>query len=138
MIAVLVHGALHRMPESRMSKAGKPFAMATLTVNEGSARQFVKCFAFGETAQAELMRLKEGEQVAVQGSLKAGVYTPTDGEPRVSLAISADHVLPLRQPPRTKKALAKVAEPEDARTKQERCAGTWRDVGDGPNDQVPF
>jgi single-stranded DNA-binding protein len=131
-IAALVHGTLHRAAESRMSKAGKPYVMATLSVKEGEVRQFVQCFAFGDTAQAELLRLSEGEALAVQGALKAEVYTPAGGEPRVSLSIFSDNVLALRQPPRERKAA-----PND-RPKAERRAGTWRDDRDGPNDQVPF
>ena len=39
--------------------------------------------AFGETAQAELMRLRDGNSVSIQGGFKAELYRPADGgEPR--------------------------------------------------------
>ena len=138
MIAALVTGTLYKKPEARTSRSGKNFVDGTIKIKNGEEMQFIRFAAFSETAKTELLRIDEGEQVAVQGALKAEIYRSANGEPRVSLSIFADHVLPLRQLPQTKKAAAKAAESEDARPKQERCAGTWRDDRDGPNDQVPF
>jgi hypothetical protein len=78
--------------------------------------------------------LADGDAVSVQGAFKAELYTPDGGEPRISLPIIADQVVALRQPPRTKKAPAKAA--EDARSRQDRCAGVWRDERDGPSDHI--
>ncbi len=55
--------------------------------------------AFSDPAQAELMRLGEGDGVSVQGALKVETYE-RDGETKLSLSLVADHVLPLRQPPK--------------------------------------
>lgn len=126
---VLLTGALFHAPEQRISKAGKPFVTATVRVKDGEAAQWFRVSAFSESAQAELMRLGDGDALAVQGAIKAELYTPGGGEPRISLSIVADQVLTLRQPPRTKKA---------PRPKQEIYVGAWRDERDGPNDQVPF
>src|ERR1700730_12306740 len=51
--------------------------------------------AFDEAAQAELLRLKAGEALAIQGTMKVGVYGK-NGEHRASLSIVGEHVLALR------------------------------------------
>jgi len=52
--------------------------------------------AFSDTAQSELLRLDDGDAVSVQGGLRAEAYSK-DGEPRVSLMVLANAVLPLRR-----------------------------------------
>src|ERR1700746_3718983 len=59
--------------------------------------------AFSKTAQAELMRLGDGDALSVQGSFKAELYDK-DGDKRLSLSLVADCVLALRQQRRTKSA----------------------------------
>jgi hypothetical protein len=99
----IVTGALYRAPEQRTSKAGKPFVTATIRAKDGDALQWWKVVAFSETAQSELMRLVDGDSLAVQGSFRE-LYQPEGGEARVSLNIIADRALALRQPPRERKA----------------------------------
>jgi single-stranded DNA-binding protein len=135
MITALVQGTLFRAPEQRTSKAGKPFVMATLRVKEGETSHFVRLVAFGNTAQTELMRLCDGDAISVQGPFKAETYVAADGSTKISLSILADAVLALRPPPRDRKP---KAAPKDARPKQERQRGSWRDERDGPCDEIPF
>jgi single-stranded DNA-binding protein len=124
----LVAGQLYRAPEQRTSKAGKSFVTATVRVKEGEAAQWWRVTAFSETAQAEIMRLGDGDGVTIQGAFRAELYQPEGGEARVSLSIIADQVLPLRTPPRERKK----AGPEAARTR------SWQSPVDGPNDPIPF
>jgi single-stranded DNA-binding protein len=100
----IVTGALYRAPEQRTSKAGKPFVTATIRAKDGEALQWWRVTVFSETAQAEIMRLAEGDSLAVQGSFKTELYTPDGGETKLSLSIIADRVLALRQPPKERKA----------------------------------
>jgi single-stranded DNA-binding protein len=100
----LVTGALFRAPEQRTSKAGKPFVTATIRAKDGDASQFWRITAFSESAQAELMRLGDGDAVSIQGVFKAELYQPEGSKPKISLSIIADRVLALRQPPRERKA----------------------------------
>jgi hypothetical protein len=58
---------------------------------------WVKALAFGEAAQAELLRLKSGDGLSVQGAVKVSVFEK-NGEHRASLDVTASHVLALRQP----------------------------------------
>jgi Single-strand binding protein family len=97
---VLITGVLFRQPESRVSKSGKPFAMATLRVSAGNESQFWRLFVFSESAQAELAKLSDGDALACQGVPKFELFRPETGEPRVSLSITVDHVLALKQPPK--------------------------------------
>jgi single-stranded DNA-binding protein len=92
---VLLTGSLYRPPEQRTSKAGKPFVTATLKAKDDDG-QFWNVIAFADTPVAELMRLREGESLSVQGKLQSGEYEK-DGQKRISLGVVADHVLALRQ-----------------------------------------
>jgi single-stranded DNA-binding protein len=100
----LFSGSLFRAPEQRTSKAGRPFVTATIRVKDGDALQWVRVTAFSESAQAELMRVGDGDALSVQGSFKAELYQPDGGETKLSLSIVADQVLVLRQPPKERKA----------------------------------
>ena len=96
---VLVSGSLFRAPEKRTSKNEKPFVTATLVAKVGETTQWWRIIAFSENAQAELLRLSEGDALSVQGALKVEEYEK-EGQKRVSLGVIASHVLALRQPPK--------------------------------------
>jgi single-stranded DNA-binding protein len=112
MTAILVTGALFKAPEGRTSKSGKVFVTATLRAKDGDAMTFIRIVAFSETVQAELLRLREGDSLSVQGAFKAGLYKPEGGEAKLSLSMIADQVLALRQPPKDRKAKG-AAGPDD-------------------------
>jgi single-stranded DNA-binding protein len=116
---VLVQGTLFHSPEQRTGKtSGKNFVAATIKVRDGEAAQFWQVLAFSAEAQNELLRLDDGDALSVQGGLRAEAYEK-GGEPRVSLTVLADAVLPLRRP-------RKRQEPE----RQER--------GTAYDDAIPF
>ena len=96
----LVTGCLSKAPETKTSKAGKPYTTATIKITADSAAEFWSVMAFNEAAKAELMRLKEGDKVTAQGAFKAEVYTARDGATKISRTIFADIIVALRQPPR--------------------------------------
>jgi single-stranded DNA-binding protein len=137
MIAALISGALYKAPEQRTSKSGSKFVTASVRVKTGEAMQFVRIVAFSETAQAELLRLQDGDSVSAQGEFKAEIYAKDGGEPKLSLSIVADQILALRQPPKDRKAKVPDLRPQDIRPRQERCAGQWA-PGAGPNDDIPL
>jgi single-stranded DNA-binding protein len=131
---VLVTGTLYRAPEQRVSKAGRNFVVATLRADyRDRETQWWKVACFSETAQAELMRLSEGDAVSCQGALQVETYDK-DGETKLSLSVRADHVLALRQPPRQRERKTEEPKP-DTRTRAERIAG---DGADQFGDAVPF
>ena len=90
---VLIIGALHRDPVMRTAKTGKAFVTALLRSESQGKTLWVNAVAFDEAAQAELMRLKAGESLSVQGKLRVSIYEKA-GEYRASLDVVASHVLP--------------------------------------------
>jgi single-stranded DNA-binding protein len=102
-VFALVSGSLFRAPEKKTSKSGKDYVTATIRAKDGDASQFWRVTAFSESAQAELMRLVDGDAVSVQGPLKVETYEK-DGATKLSLSVVADRVLALRQPPKARKA----------------------------------
>jgi single-stranded DNA-binding protein len=100
---VLISGSLSKAPETRTSKAGKAFTMATIKVAADSAAEFWSIMAFNEAVQTELARLGAGDKITAQGAFKIENYTARDGATKVSRTLFADHVLALRQPPRERR-----------------------------------
>jgi single-stranded DNA-binding protein len=98
----LIFGALSCAPESKTAKSGKPYVAATIKVAADNATDYWRIFAFSESGQAELSRLGEGDKVSLQGALKLEVYTSKNGEHKISRTLFVDHVLALRQPPRSR------------------------------------
>jgi single-stranded DNA-binding protein len=116
---VRVSGILVRAPESRALKAGRSIATATtatLKAKDGDYARFWRIAAFNEAAQAELLRLSDGDAVAVGGSLKAELYD-RNGETELSFGVIAEHVLPLRQPGKKRKT--------EGRATPQRADATW-------------
>jgi single-stranded DNA-binding protein len=128
--SVLIKGVVFKAPEQRMSKAGNAFTMATVRVPAGEAAQFWRVFAFGDHARADLDLLGDGDHVAIQGLMTAEIYQAAQG-PRVSLAVTADHVLAQRQPPKERARKSK-ASPQPSRRES---AGRGRA---DPDDSIPF
>lgn len=93
----LVAGVIFRAPEQKVSKSGKAYCTATIKSRADDNRSdFWRVTVFSDTAQAELMRLGEGDTLAAQGPMKAELYTPEGKEPRISLSLIADVVTPLK------------------------------------------
>ncbi|PWB83998.1 MAG: single-stranded DNA-binding protein [Methylocystaceae bacterium] len=132
---VLISGVLFRAPEQKISKAGKPFIVATIRAKDGEASQWWKLLCFSESAGAELMRLADGDAVSVQGALKVETYE-RDGAMKLSLTCIADSVLALRPAPK-QRAKKDAAAPTTTRNRSRLD----RHAGDGEDyfgDAVPF
>jgi single-stranded DNA-binding protein len=129
-VAVLISGALFKNPELKTSRAGKTYATASIRTAsaDNSAADFWNLLIFSETVAAELMRLSEGDKLAVQGSLKLEIYNG-----KISRTVFVDAILALRAPPREKKPKAKPAPPS-----QEQSTTTANPPDDDLNDSIPF
>jgi single-stranded DNA-binding protein len=100
-VFVLVSGSLWKNPEQRSSsKTGKIFTSASIRTSsaDNSAADFWNLLVFGDTAQAALMRLGEGDKLSVQGTFKVEIFNG-----KISRTIFVDHILPLRAPPKERK-----------------------------------
>lgn len=136
-ILVLITGALFRDPEERTSSSsGKPFVVATVkaTGAENEATEFWSVLAFGETVRTDLMRLKSGDKLSLQGRMKLELYQKA-GETRISRSVFADHVLALRQPPKERKPKEKAA---PAAGQFPAPAGTSAPRSGDLDDGIPF
>jgi hypothetical protein len=89
-----VLGTLSRAPESRTLKHGGVCVTATVKAIDGAYTRFWHIVAISETAQAELMRLSDGDAVAVEGSLKAGLRD-RNGETELFFGVIAERTLGL-------------------------------------------
>lgn len=110
---VLVSGTLFHTPQSR-TKAGGRLVTATLKAKVGNDTQFWQLVAFSETAQAELMRLAEGDALSaqgvlsVQGALHAKPYKQ-DAKTEFLFGVIAEQILPLRQPGKKRRKEGRAA-----------------------------
>lgn len=126
---VMISGALFRAPEQKISKNDKAYTVATLRSREGDGSQFWRLVIFHEAAQAEVMRLGDGDPLSVTGVLKAEIYTPEGGEPRLSLSIVVDQAIALKPKKKEPKG-------ESDRPKANRAHAAPADPG--LNDPVPW
>jgi single-stranded DNA-binding protein len=125
----LISGALFRAAERKTSKAGKDYVTATVKATAGNESEFWRLIVFSESAQAELMRLADGDKLSAQGSMKIELYRSNDGSEKISRTLMADGVLALKPSPRERKP---KTEPAAART--ENATQDGRDF----NDPIPF
>jgi single-stranded DNA-binding protein len=133
---ILVTGVLFRDPQSRTSKAGKPFVTATIRSREGDGSQFWRVTCFSESAGEDLMRLSDRDALSAAGAFKQEQWQAQDGTIKHGLAVIADRILPLKPEPRAKKPKAERPAPlPDNRPRQERTRG----VADSSlDDDIPF
>jgi single-stranded DNA-binding protein len=130
---VLLSGVLFLPPASKVSKAGKPYAFATIREGSGQAARWWKCFIFSESAIEEVLRLGEGEPLAVSGEFDCELYTPPSGESRLSWRVTADAILSARAKPNSKKGRQGASRQGGAR---EPPAAP--NAGGALDDSVPF
>jgi single-stranded DNA-binding protein len=133
MTFALVSGTLFRVPEQKTSQTGKAYVVAKVRTSAG---EWWRVTTFSESAQAELLRLGDGDAVSAQGRLDVTTYQK-DGETRIGFALIADIVLALRQPPKqkAKRADKPASIPHETQSRQERTRGVAdRDL----NDDIPF
>lgn len=137
MALVLVSGTLHRVPEFRTAKSGASFAKLSLREQTGPATQWWSVICFSETALAELEGMSAGDAISARGRFEAEVYSPAGGgEPRVSLSLIADAVLPLKKP------AAKPRAPKSSPSaKRDTHGRSWQAPPDDPppyDDPISF
>jgi single-stranded DNA-binding protein len=106
MIEALISGKLIGAPDRRTSKGGKPYVQARMRVPAGAEGvHFVRLTAFSDTACTALLALSADDALAVAGTLKAGVWAPQNGEPRVNLDLVAAQVLTVYHLERRRRAM---------------------------------
>jgi hypothetical protein len=96
----VVNGALFKAPASKVSKAGKSYVLATIREGKGDAARWWKAFVFGDDAMAQVLRLGDGDPLAVAGEFDCQAYKTDACEDRLSWSIMVDGVLSARKPTR--------------------------------------
>jgi single-stranded DNA-binding protein len=107
-VAILISGSIFREPQQRNSATGRPYVTATIKASgaDNESSDFWNVLAFGDSAQAELLRLADGDKVSLQGKPKLEIFEK-DGRARISRTVFADNVLALRAPPKERKPKSK-------------------------------
>ncbi|MCB1979664.1 MAG: single-stranded DNA-binding protein [Burkholderiaceae bacterium] len=94
MIDGLVAGRLHGAPGERIDKAGNAFVVAkVLAAACDGENLFVNVIAFSKQTCTALLALREGDSLALTGSLTPRVWTDKQGNARPSLDMVANAVL---------------------------------------------
>jgi hypothetical protein len=117
----IISGALSKAPQTKISRAGKPYAVATIREGTGERVRWWQAIAFSEIAIEALKEMAVGDPIAAAGEIDAEIYAPAGSDSRISWRITVDAVLSARAKP-------KKSKPQDGRQPFEG----------GPNDDVPF
>ncbi len=127
-VAVMVTGSMFRAAVQKTAKSGEVYTSATLKSVAGSEVEFWTALAFGETEQAALLGLAEGEKCTVQGSMKLKVKVG-DGDVKIYKTVFVDALLALKPAPRERK-------PSNAAAKRDTASAPARaDFDDGLPEQ---
>lgn len=89
-------GKLSKDAEARATKTGKAMTVLTTVVSDSGTDDptWITVLAFEDLAES-LATLPKGTEIYCKGRLKAALYQPEGGEPRVSLTLLATHVEPM-------------------------------------------
>ena len=94
MIDGLISGRLHGTPEERIGKNGAPFVVAKVLATSIDGENIIlNVIAFESATNKALLRLEEGDSVALAGSLTPMVWTDKQGVARPSMDMVAHQVL---------------------------------------------
>lgn len=106
MIDCLIAGKLHGRPETKTSKAGKPFTTAKVRAATSDADSiFLNVIAFNDAAQAALQALDDGDAVSLAGTVTPKAWTDHNGTSRPSMDMVAAQVLTAYHVSRKRKAM---------------------------------
>jgi single-stranded DNA-binding protein len=96
MIDGLVAGRLYGEAERRTDKAGKTYTLAKLRASTADGEVlFINVIAFDASLCASLHQLRDGDSVALSGSLNPRVWTDKQGHARPALDMVAHRLIGL-------------------------------------------
>jgi len=92
--SLMLVGKLPADPQEATTKTNKPWVKAALTLKSGEQKLYVLMGIFDETAMAEILRHRQGDEIAVVGTPDFSIYEPKDGsERRVGIRLTVHRVL---------------------------------------------
>lgn len=95
---VILHGRLTADPTIRQSSSGKSIAGFSVAVDgykdkDGNKQtDFIRCTAFGQTAEFMSRYFTKGKEIAVEGSLHPSDYTDDKGVKHFSYQVNVNRV----------------------------------------------
>jgi len=106
MIDGLVAGRLHSAPGERMDKAGRAFVVAKVLASASEGENLiVNVIAFDKAVCTALLALRDGDSIALAGSLTPRVWTDKQGNTRPSLDMVANGFLTAHSAAQSRDAL---------------------------------
>ena len=113
MMDALIAGRLHGQPAARTGKSGKTFAVAKVRAAGGDGESlFVSVICFDEAPCNALLALRDGDSVALSGSLTPKTWQDKDGNTRPALDLVAHQVLTSYHVTRKRAAVRPPTAPE--------------------------
>ncbi|MGI9133663.1 MAG: single-stranded DNA-binding protein [Rhodoferax sp.] len=98
MIDGIVAGKIFGDPEKRKGKGDTPFVVAKVLAQTSEGETLiVNVIAFDDAPSSALLGLREGDSVAVSGSLTPKVWTDKQGNTKPALDMVAQRVLAVQQ-----------------------------------------
>jgi single-stranded DNA-binding protein len=95
MIDAMLRGRLVADPERKLTKAGRDYATARLSVTDREGGEHLALLtAFDDGAVRALLSLAKGDALVVAGELSIGVWAQEGKEPRPSLRVLVHRVTP--------------------------------------------
>jgi single-stranded DNA-binding protein len=82
-------GRIGNEPVQRMTKSGKPWLSFSVLVGADDAAQWLQVALFGDSVSDLAPRLKKGERVYVEGTVRLDKWTTHDGTERQGLKVSS-------------------------------------------------
>jgi hypothetical protein len=137
----IISGVLFRAPASKTSKAGNPYIVATVREGSGEAARWWKVFVFSESAIDDILRLGDGEPIAIAGEFDCELYAPPGGESRLSWRLTADAVLSAHAKRKAKAEKSTGEATSEQRTGRMVAAASWAAPTSGgahDGDDIPF
>jgi single-stranded DNA-binding protein len=103
-------GTVVRNAESKVSKAGKPYARFTARIGDGDAVQWISVMYFGSDAAELAPRMLKGTRIYTEGTLRLDTWDQ-DGKQRTGLSVMSWHcriaAIGQHRPKRERKPVAK-------------------------------
>ena len=93
MIRAIVAGFIFRAPEEKLSKADRPYTMATIREGGADKARWVRALLFSDETRKAVAGMAAGDAIAVVGELDCEIYAPDGSPPRISWSIRVDAVL---------------------------------------------
>jgi single-stranded DNA-binding protein len=107
--SALISGQLFGEVLTRPTRTGGQFTAFKIKVATGNEVQWWNVTTFSDTCREELEGLDEGDALAAVGALEVATYEK-DEQTRISLRLTAERVLALKQRPKERTAQPKARE----------------------------